>query len=170
MSSLTDEKLNDILEEALNDHFKKGQNNEQEINEEINNDKIEIDNDKSTNNEEEVNSDQSTDNEEDNEEENVLSFKNIDDFISSGIKWIFLSGKGGVGKTTCSSSVGIKCSQKLLTENKKVLIVSTDPAHNLSDSFNQKFNETPKLVESFENLYCMEYDNKIGIKKHNKNL
>ena len=105
---------------------------------------------------------------EEEEEEEIESFKNIDEFVNSSIKWIFISGKGGVGKTTCSSAVGIKCSQKMKKNNKKVLIVSTDPAHNLSDSFNQQFNEKPTLVDSFENLYCMEYDNKTGIQKAQK--
>lgn len=150
MSSFNDEKLNNILEEALNEHFQKEMNTEQVENKETN---------KETNGEK---------NEETNEEENVLSFTNIEDFVNSSIKWVFLSGKGGVGKTTCSSAVGIKCSQRLLKDNKKVLIVSTDPAHNLSDSFNQKFNEKPTLVEPFENLYCMEYDNKMGIQQAQK--
>lgn len=141
MTSFDDDKLNNILEEALNEHFQK----EKEIEKERLEDNIELE-----------------------DEEQLETFKNINDFINSSIKWIFLSGKGGVGKTTCSSAVGIKCSHKLKIQNKKVLIVSTDPAHNLSDSFNQKFNDQPKQVEGFENLYCMEYDNKVGIQKAQK--
>lgn len=102
------------------------------------------------------------------EKDNIINdntVKSIQDLIKSSIKWIFLSGKGGVGKTTCSSCVGIRYSQELLKDNKKVLIVSTDPAHNLSDSFSKQFKDEPTLVEGFENLYCMEYDNKKGIEK-----
>lgn len=49
-------------------------------------------------------------------------------------KLIFFTGKGGVGKTTCSSALGDLLSK--LGNN--VLIISTDPAHSLGDSFNIK--------------------------------
>ena len=48
-------------------------------------------------------------------------------------KYFMLGGKGGVGKTSSASSLSVQ----LATEGRKTLVVSTDPAHSLSDSLDQ---------------------------------
>lgn len=65
---------------------------------------------------------------------------------------VFFGGKGGVGKTSCSSAYGLFCAQKGLT----TLIVSTDPAHSLGDIFEVKIGNNITKLE--DNLFGLEID------------
>ena len=69
-------------------------------------------------------------------------------------KYIFFSGKGGVGKTTTACATAIH----LATEGKRTLIVSTDPASNLSDVFEMEIGHRITEVAGVERLHAMEID------------
>lgn len=72
-------------------------------------------------------------------------------------KFVLFGGKGGVGKTTCAAAHALY----LAEHGKKTLIVSTDPAHSLGDSFEKKLsgNET----EISKNMYAAEINPKENI-------
>ncbi|KAK6118101.1 hypothetical protein DH2020_048150 [Rehmannia glutinosa] len=58
----------------------------------------------------------------------------FDEMVSgSQRKYYMLGGKGGVGKTSCAASLAVK----FANHGHPTIVVSTDPAHSLSDSFDQ---------------------------------
>ncbi len=65
---------------------------------------------------------------------------------------VFFGGKGGVGKTTCSSAFALAASRQGL----RVLLVSTDPAHSTSDIFERSIG--PKEIELMPGLSAIEID------------
>lgn len=65
---------------------------------------------------------------------------------------ILYTGKGGVGKTSVAAATACKIAK----EGKKVLVVSTDQAHSLGDSFDVKLSND--AIKISDNLYAMEID------------
>jgi arsenite-transporting ATPase len=65
---------------------------------------------------------------------------------------LFVGGKGGVGKTTTAASFAVAAAG----EGRKCLVVSTDPAHSLSDIFEKKIGDREKNLG--ENLWALEID------------
>jgi len=65
---------------------------------------------------------------------------------------ILYTGKGGVGKTSISAATGVRSAEL----GNRTLILSTDTAHSLSDSFDREIGKNP--VKLMENLYAQEID------------
>lgn len=65
---------------------------------------------------------------------------------------IIYTGKGGVGKTSMAAATACKIAKT----GKKVLVMSTDQAHSLGDSFDRKIDKEPTKIAY--NLYAMEID------------
>ncbi|RUO18837.1 ArsA family ATPase [Aliidiomarina haloalkalitolerans] len=65
---------------------------------------------------------------------------------------LLVGGKGGVGKTTISSALALQAA----AQGKKVLLISTDPAHNLADVFDCKVGSKARRIK--DNLDALEID------------
>lgn len=68
------------------------------------------------------------------------------------MRLILMTGKGGVGKTSVAAATGLQCAEL----GYKTLVLSTDPAHSLADSFDMELGHEPRLVR--ENLWGAELD------------
>ncbi|RRD95624.1 arsenical pump-driving ATPase [Bacillus licheniformis] len=66
------------------------------------------------------------------------------------IPFLFFTGKGGVGKTSTACATAVS----LADEEKKVLIVSTDPASNLQDVFGMELTNKPQPIKGVKGLYA----------------
>ena len=69
-------------------------------------------------------------------------------------RYTFFSGKGGVGKTTMACATAVR----LAEEGLRTLIVTTDPASNLADVFEQKIGHGVVAIAAVPNLFAMEID------------
>jgi arsenite/tail-anchored protein-transporting ATPase len=73
---------------------------------------------------------------------------------------LFFGGKGGVGKTTSASAMALAASKA----GKRVLLVSTDPAHSTSDIFERPIG--PEPVALLPNLHALEIDGEFEAKRY----
>lgn len=73
---------------------------------------------------------------------------------------ILYTGKGGVGKTTTAAATALQAAKR----GYKALVVSTDPAHSLRDSFDQEIGPEPKKI--MKNLYAQEIDVFYSVDKY----
>jgi arsenite-transporting ATPase len=69
-------------------------------------------------------------------------------------QFIFFSGKGGVGKTSMACAHAVRYAD----EGKRTLIVTTDPASNLADVFEQEIGHRVTPIAAVPNLSAMEID------------
>ena len=69
------------------------------------------------------------------------------------MRTILYTGKGGVGKTSVAAATALKAA----SAGRKVLVMSTDPAHSLSDAFDEEVGPEPKEMASGLFAQEMEY-------------
>ncbi len=78
-------------------------------------------------------------------------------------KFLFFGGKGGVGKTTMAAATAVRAADL----NFRTLLVSTDPAHSVSDSLDQQIGgETYVEVKNVTNLWAIELDTEDAMRTY----
>jgi arsenite-transporting ATPase len=75
-------------------------------------------------------------------------------FLDAPSRFLFFTGKGGVGKTSlaCVSAI------TLADRGRRVLLVSTDPASNLDEVLGQQLASTPTQIPGVPNLLALNID------------
>lgn len=89
-----------------------------------------------------------------------MAFKDLFKFNKGKTTFVFIGGKGGVGKTTISAATALWFAR----HGKKTLVISTDPAHSLSDSFERNIGHNPTPIA--ENLEAVEIDPEVAMRDY----
>lgn len=72
------------------------------------------------------------------------------------LRLIVFCGKGGTGKTTSATAVALRLAE--LRNDKKILVVSVDPAHSLGDSFGYAIGAKRTPLRGIDNLWAIEME------------
>ena len=86
--------------------------------------------------------------------ERKLSMNTFNPFEVTKTKYLFFTGKGGVGKTSVACATAVS----LADQGKKVLLISTDPASNLQDVFSMELTNKGTPIPSAPNLVVANLD------------
>jgi len=81
-------------------------------------------------------------------------YKNFDVTEINLTKYLFFTGKGGVGKTSAACATAVA----LADAGKKIMLISTDPASNLQDVFNTELNNKGVEIKGVPNLVVANFD------------
>lgn len=81
-------------------------------------------------------------------------FSSMLNFLKNPPRFLFFTGKGGVGKTSLACATAVQ----LASEGKRVLLVSTDPASNVGQVFGQSIGHHIIAITAVPNLWALEID------------
>ncbi|PWJ42585.1 arsenical pump-driving ATPase [Sediminitomix flava] len=88
------------------------------------------------------------------------------EFLNHPTKFYFFTGKGGVGKTSLSCATALK----LAREGKKTLLISTDPASNLGQVFQQKIDGHIVEISQVPNLSAVNIDPELASENYREHI
>jgi arsenite/tail-anchored protein-transporting ATPase len=73
------------------------------------------------------------------------------------VRIILYTGKGGVGKTSTAAATALRCAER----GQRTIVLSTDIAHSLADSFEMPL--APEPVQVAPNLWAHMNEGKLSI-------
>jgi arsenite-transporting ATPase len=83
----------------------------------------------------------------------------LDRLAPPGLELLLFGGKGGVGKTTCAAAAALViASRRAAHRSRRVLLVSTDPAHSLADVLDVPLGDDERPVPGAGGLLARELD------------
>lgn len=84
----------------------------------------------------------------------IVEMNHFDPSLVTNTKYLFFTGKGGVGKTSAACATAVF----LADQGQKVLLISTDPASNLQDVFDMELNNKGIPIPSVPGLTVANLD------------
>ena len=93
-------------------------------------------------------------------------FKEFDIKKINLTKYLFFTGKGGVGKTSTACAVAVN----LADQGKKIMLVSTDPASNLQDVFNTELNNKGVYIKDVPNLVVANFEPEVAAAEYKESV
>jgi len=96
----------------------------------------------------------------------LIMFKNFDLDDIDLTKYLFFTGKGGVGKTSTTCAIAVT----LADEGKKIILISTDPASNLQDVFEIELNNKGVPIERVPNLVVANFEPEVAAAEYKESV
>lgn len=81
-------------------------------------------------------------------------------------KYLFFTGKGGVGKTSTACATALT----LAEQGEKIMLISTDPASNLQDVFNTNLNNKGVQIKEVPNLVVANFDPEEAAREYKESV
>ncbi|MBC2579038.1 arsenical pump-driving ATPase [Clostridium sp. DJ247] len=81
-------------------------------------------------------------------------------------KYLFFTGKGGVGKTSTACATAVS----LADQGKKIMLISTDPASNLQDVFNTELNNKGVAIKEVTKLVVANFDPEEAAREYKESV
>ncbi|MDR7857362.1 arsenical pump-driving ATPase [Tissierella sp.] len=93
-------------------------------------------------------------------------FKNFNISDIDLTKYLFFTGKGGVGKTSTACAIAVS----LADSGKKIMLVSTDPASNLQDVFETELDNKGIKIKEVPNLTVANFEPEAAAEEYKESV